>query len=636
MKKLMVAVAVLGVTLGAWAVDYTLAEGASDTMPEGTNVFGKVTVKGDLTIPARSIVRTGGGTKKTYFTGGSVLVCGEGSYFGAANYDASSGSNCQINFGQRGSDGRYGSLTVGAGGTIGLGAVSLAATSSQNPPLGTSRLEFLTVRDGGMFHVRSMSNSSKLPAQITLAGAKASFGTSTSYYSTRMDGGPFVYRLQDHVDFAYNINYGSWNASNTVVTTEGEGDLTLINNVCKADKYMPICFNPGARFDHNGALAFSRSSSGPNWGEFSVFTSDVFGPNLTGLFVRQRSGINAYLRLRFAENVTNELKTIECDYKENTINVYGAGTLRIGADTGTSRMDVDGFFDDSTTEIEKIGENELQLSKTASIPALRISAGKVRFSTDCTVGNLALNGGTFIIDDGASVCFDDGLSGLTGKVEKGDGASWDEGEHTVCYFKGEDPDFDALTADVDFRNAFAFSAVPVESGDHAGYKKLVLTVTSRIKTIRITESGEVDLRALMGDDALTKMWGVEIAAGVTATNTTALEGLGVGGDGRRPVECRGAEPGVRGRHLHRQCDRRDPLRGGKPAWHGADSHSGCRGCVRRNGCDGGFTAVVHPRRQYALPVGERHPGRERLFREDRGQYNFLPAGCLHEAADGDG
>lgn len=527
MQKLTVVVAAFGVTLGAWAVDYTLAEGASDTMPEGTNVFDKVTVKGDLTIPARSVVRTGGGAKKTYFTGGSVLVCGEGSYFGAANYDASSGSNCQINFGQRGSDGRYGSLTVGAGGTIGLGAVSLNATSSQNPPLGTSRLEFLTVRDGGMFHVRSMSNSSKLPAQITLAGAKASFGTSTSYYSTRMDGGPFVYRLQDHVDFAYNINYGSWNASNTVVTTEGEGDLTLINNVCKADKYMPICFNPGARFDHNGALAFSRSASGSNWGEFSVFTSDVFGPNLTGLFVRQRNGVNAYLHLRFAENVTNELKTIESDYKDNTINVYGAGTLRIGADTGTSRMDVDGFADGCTTEVEKIGENELTLSKTPSIPTLRLTAGKTRFAADCTVGNLALNGGTFVINDDVVVCFDNGLSELTGKVEKGDGTVWAEGEHVICYFKGTNPDFSALTADVGFRDAFAFSATSVEDGAYAGYKQLVLTVTSRVKTIRITESGEVDLKALMGDDALTKPWSVEIAAGVTATNTTAFEGLGV-------------------------------------------------------------------------------------------------------------
>lgn len=516
MRKLMVVVVTFGVTLGAWAEEYTLEAGRAETHPTGNYTYEKMTVAGDFT--ALSLTTTI--CANIVLDGGTITANGKTAFVG---YNANSSASTTVS---QDADGRYGRLYTRDGGILNPQSVTISAPTL---PMVTDEDDCFDLIDmqGGRMQIRSISNKSGKTARIRISEANGTWVTSGWSASGRFASGSFVVVLSDGAIFHCSMatDHGSWNAAGAEVTTMGTGDVALLSNgIDSKGSDYPVYVRSGAYFNHDGRVLIGRGSMGNNRGHVTFTASDLIGPNVTGLFSYVYNSAGADVVVTFNANTTNAVRTVEFGTGPT---LDGAGVLKIGAESGASKLTARAITADSTLTIEKIGANEMSIASALTIPNLTLSAGKTRFAADCTVGNLALNGGAFVINDDTTVCFDNGLSELTGKVEKGDGTSWTEGEHVICYFKGDDPDFSALTADVDFRNTYAFSAVSVEDGDYAGYKKLVLTVTSRVKTIRITESGEVDLKALMGDEALTKVWGVEIAAGVTATNTTALEGLGV-------------------------------------------------------------------------------------------------------------
>ena len=432
MKKLMVAVVALGVSLGAWAEEYTLETGQAETHPTGNYTYEKMTIAGDFT--ALSMTTTI--CANIVLDGGTITANGKTAFVG---YNANKTASTTVS---QDADGRYGRLYTRDGGIVNPQSVTISAPTLPVVTDEDDCFDFIDMQ-GGKMQIQSINNKSGKIARILISKANGTWVTAGWSKTGRFAGGSFVVVLSDGAILLCNMatNRGWWNAAGAEVTTTGAGDVALLSNGKTATEDYPVYVQSGAYFNHDGRLLFGRGSLGSNSGHVTFTASDLIGPNVTGLFGYVYNSAGADVVVTFNANTTNAVRTVEFGTGPT---LDGAGVLKIGAESGASKLTARAITADSTLTIEKIGANEMSIASALTIPNLTLSAGKTRFAADCTVGNLALNGGTFVINDGTTVCFDDGLSELTGKVEKGDGTSWTEGEHVICYFKGEDPDIKAL------------------------------------------------------------------------------------------------------------------------------------------------------------------------------------------------
>lgn len=509
----------------AQAEDYSLAAGESATLPEGNVTYGKMTIAGDLTVPNLSTAICNNVT-----ISGTMTVDGAGSYIGAANFDASSSSNSKFTFapGATESD-PHGRLVVTNRGMIGLGAITINAGNNQDAEV----LDFLELTDGGRMHIRSLTTSSKLPARINVSGTGGSFLASTGYTGAKFFGkvsegrNKFIINM-NNAPFNYYSGASSWNDEGIEVDVVGTGDFSIYDNSnteakeSDPEKNTEIRFRTGARFRHTGAINVLRPAKGANFCSIRFMVDDVVGENVTGMFVREGGGVDAYVKLSIDEGVTVDLKTLECDTGGSTLVLRDAGTLRLGAAEGASKLGATSFDAESTMTIEKIGANELTVTRDLTIPTLKVTAGSVRFAAAANACQTLLGSGKVIVNEGKTLCVED-LSAFAGCFAPASDDVWARGEYELCYFKGDLPT--AATAAISADDQFSFSSEEVAEGTFAGYKVLKLTVAKNVIPLHFTESGEVDLAAAAGG-TFSKTCEVEIDPDVTVTNTTALVGPG--------------------------------------------------------------------------------------------------------------
>ena len=518
MKKLMVAVVALGVTLGARAEEYTLGPGETATMPVGNFTWEKMTIAGDLTVPGFSTNTTA----TVSVPGGSVTAQTKGvigKMGAAADFTLSQGA-----------DGVYGRLAT-AGGVLGARDTLTIAKPTVTPISGLSDdgyLDFLTLNGGGIY-LHAIKNNSTVTGRVTVAGSGGSFYSQSWAADGRFNTGAFVLRLVDGAPFNFSMSnaHGSWNANNVSIRTEGTGDIRLLGNGMKSDTDdYPLYIRTGAYFNHTGKLCIGRTSSGSNWNHVRIQGDDVVGPNVTGIYAYKNGSINANtVNFTLDADKTLTVRNFDLSGTSATAILDGGGLLRVGSSAEeTSVFAVNSFKAETTLAVEKIGANVLTFSVTKKdVPSLTLSGGTVRFAADTTVASLVPNGGALAVTAGKVLCVDAGLADGTLRIEPPSGGDWPRGEHLICYYKGEDPT--GLSAEVRFGDKATFAAEEVTEGEYAGYKALMLTVEYTGKTIHLTENdAEIDLCELMGG-SLSVPCDVIIDAGVTNYNTTALTGI---------------------------------------------------------------------------------------------------------------
>ena len=505
-----------GVVLGACAVQaeaLVIEAGESVVYPVGVTTNTPVTIKGTLTMPAGAINRC----SSVSMPGGSLFI--EGGLLGyyenvAASYTLSQGE-----------DGTYARI-VATGGQVGSRDTMTLAKETQ-PIANLSEdgyLDYLTLRDGALMSIHAIVNNTSVTGRLTVAGTGANFTSHGYSTSGRFNKGNHVLRLQDGAVFNFNMSNqrGSWNAEGVSIVTEGTGDIRLLHQQTEGSAYS-LNIRSGAYFNHHGKLGMGRASSGAYVAMIHFMASDVIGPNVTDLCTDSYNKIAPSTQMKIDDGVTLTVRSANLS-AGGSCSVMGAGTLQVGADDGTSGFSATSFDADCTTVVEKIGANEMTLELTGTakwMPALKLTEGTVHFTENATVGELVPNGGRFVVDAGKIVCFDTGLADYEGELAPADGGAFSEGEHLICYYKGEAPQ--NVTAKVALGYRAAVTNEAVTEGDYAGYTALKVVVEYLGRGLHFTESGEVDILAEMGG-TMDVPCDVIVDEGVVVTNTTSLVG----------------------------------------------------------------------------------------------------------------
>lgn len=481
MKRLMTVLAAF-CGLAALAEDYNLPAGESDTLSEEAT-YGAMTIGGDLSayVPEgasgaiKSIMMTSlalnGGTVTIDSNGGSEYF-----YFGKAQTASNGGVPVTIS-----DDGeKYGFVTVknmNAAVDTGFGAMSITlAKESEEFRAENGVIDFARIENGALF-VRQLYNNSSFTGRVTIAGGGTSYfcrrggAVASSFVTT----GPFIVRLQDNStwNFSFYNSRGAVNAANQVLQCEGDGNVFI--NSRKYSGNNDAHFRNGALFNQRGTLTFG--ADGGKEASFNIDAGNIIGPNVTKLILNAGASATNYIIL--ADGIALRVPDVESSANAVfTVGNAGAATVQVDATELARKVSLNIAAEENLT-IEKLGMYDLNVSATANIPTLKLHGGAAKFTSDCSIKALdCTDGGCVIAGDGAVVLIESGAAAMTGTLTPPPGVTeWPEGDHVMCYFKGNNPDLTKILAPSIPGKAHVISIVD-GTGEYEGWKALKLTASA--------------------------------------------------------------------------------------------------------------------------------------------------------------
>lgn len=461
--------------LTATADDYILPAGDADALSEEVT-YGTMTVAGDLSayVP--------GGTAKSVkkitvaslnLDGGTVTIDPDGGsqYFGLGLCQTSARGGTAVSVAEDG--GRYGFITVkniNAALDIGLGAEKITiAKEGEGFSAADGIVDIARIENGALF-VRQLYNDSSYTGRVTIAGGGISFfgrrgASSASSFVTK---GPFIVRLQDNStwNFGFYNNRGAVNAENQALQCIGDGDVIISSRKYNGNDDAHI--RNGAFFNHRGVLTLA--ADGANEASFNIDAGNIIGPNVTKLVLTDDTVI-------LADGITLKVPDVESSANAVlTVADGGVATVQIDA-TEQVRTASLNIAANAKLTVEKLGPYDLAFTATANIPTLKLHDGVARFASDCTIQTLdCADGGCVVAEDGAVVLIENGAAAMAGTLTPG-ASEWPEGEHVVCYYKGEDPDLTKVMAPSIVGKTHVVAIVD-GTGVYEGWKALKLTVSA--------------------------------------------------------------------------------------------------------------------------------------------------------------
>lgn len=489
-------------------------------------IVGGTTASADVTV-------TGGGWLKTKFTlSGVKLTVANGANVGtdSSTFTAAFNQSSQEDWGR---------LVVTNKGYF--HCLDATISAKKNTPVPESGYFDFIYLDAGKVQFRQFSNGTTATGRVTVASTSL-FNYSGSLGRTCFNKGPYEIVLQNGASLIFNGNGSSpfTTAESGFTTVTGDGDMDFRNNKGSASaptqpaNYIPQ-LRSGCLIDNSGYIRFGRSSTGSNRCYYELCGSNIFGPNLKGIkkstnnsakdFGSSTAGAVSWLVL--TDNSENTVKMIDHD----ALSLAGEGTLRLNAceGEGQSVFKAGQIWEDCAVTIEKIGPYETRVTAANRFPNLVLTEGRLEFAANATVTNFSCAAGTSLaVAEGTIVRFENGFgalaNGLKFVAEGGEG--FGTGVFDLIYFKGADPDLAKFTCEVGQFRTSAFSIAACETEGLEDYRILRLTVTENSVNIDLTENdAEIDLVGTYGSTQ-DKVFRVNIPAGVTNYNTTALIGNG--------------------------------------------------------------------------------------------------------------